>query len=286
MSWSGTVRCSNCYESGHNKTGCPELRKAWEKDPDSYLGREWARIVARKAKPKICSYCDESGHTRAGCDTVKAHKAAFISDATLWRTAFVKWMKVVELGIGALVRCNDAQYHDSEHGYVYASEEHHVPPVGMIMGGIASNLTHYHGIMNTSNWMDSGSILSFERIGAATDEPAYQKTVGITLPCIPGIVPRYGKGYYGNEKMDRADRLNNVDWEVVSAGQTDFSNDAFVSPKSIKKVTKAHFAAPQEETGRSFHTFSDFQRQQLRDFVNGEIELCEMKDPEVPGIDT
>jgi hypothetical protein len=73
---------------------------------------------------------------------------------------------------------------------------------------------------------------------------------------------------------------------VVSAGQTDFSSDAFVSPKSIKKVTKAHFAAPQEETTRSFKTFDDFQRQQLRDFVNGMIELSEMKDPEVPGIDT
>ena len=134
--------------------------------------------------------------------------------------------------------------------------------------------------------MDSSSILSFERIGAPSDQPAYQKTIGITLPCIPGIVPRYGKGYYGNEKMDRADRINNVDWEVVSAGQTDFSNDAFVSPKSIKKVTKVHFAAPQEETSRSFKTFDDFQRKQLRDFVNGEIELSEMKDPEVPGNDT
>ena len=94
------------------------------------------------------------------------------------------------------------------------------------------------------------------------------------------------KGYYGNEKMDRQDRMNNVEWEVVSPGQTDFSNDVFVSPKSIKKVAKEHFKAPQEETTRSFKTFDDFQRKQLRDFVNGEIELSEMKDPEVPGNDT
>jgi len=285
MSWNGTVRCGNCYENGHNKTGCPELRKAWEKDPHSYKGQQWARILARKAKPKICGYCDESGHTRAGCVTMKAHKVTFTEDATLWRSAFVKWMKVVELGIGALVRCNDAQYHTAN-GYVYTGDENYTPPVGMIMGGIASNLTHYHGIMNSPNWMDGGSILSFERIGAGNDMPNYQKIVGISLPCIPGIVPRYGKAYYGNEKMDRSDRMNNVDWEVVSAGQTDFSNDAFVSPKSIKKITKTHFAAPQEETRRSFHTFDDLQRQQLRDFVNGEIELSEMKDPEVPGIDT
>jgi hypothetical protein len=114
----------------------------------------------------------------------------------------------------------------------------------------------------------------------------YQKIIGISLPCIPGIVPRYGKGYYGNEKMDRQDRMNNVDWEVVSPGQTDFSNDVFVSPKSIKKTAKVHFAAPQEQTARSFHTFAPFQRAQLAAFVNGETELSEMKDPEVPGIDT
>ena len=285
MSWNGTVRCGNCYDEGHNKTGCPELRKAWEKDPDSYKGRQWAHIMQRKAQPKVCGYCDESGHTRAGCDTMKEHKITFTNDATLWRRALVKWMKDIQLGIGALVRCQDAQYH-TQTGYVYASDENYVPPVGMIMKGVSGDLSHYSGIMNAPDWMSGNSMLCFQRIGAANDEPDYQKTIGITLPCIPGIVPRYGKGYYGDEKMDRADRLNNVDWEVVSAGQTDFSNDAFVCAKSIKKTAKEHFKGPNEETSRSFHTFEDLQRQQLRDFVNGEIELSEMKDPEVPGIDT
>jgi len=86
--------------------------------------------------------------------------------------------------------------------------------------------------------------------------------------------------------MDRNERLNNVDWEVVSPGQTDFSNDAFVCPKTIKKTAKEHFKAPNEETKRSFHTFAPFQRSQLAAYVNGETELSEMKDPEVPGIDT
>jgi len=261
------------------------MKKEWEKDPDSYKGREWARILARKAQPKVCGYCDESGHTRAGCDKKKAHKATFIQDAVLWRSAMVKWMKDVQLGIGALVRCNDAQYHDAN-GYVYTTDENYVPPVGMIMKGISNDITHYHGIANSGSWQNSGSILCFDRIGTPSDMAPYQKLIGITLPCIPGIVPRYGKGYYGDEKLDRSDRLNNVDWEVVSPGQTDFSNDAFVCVKSIKKTAKEHFKGPNEETTRSFHTFGDHQRQQLRDFVNGEIELSEMKDPEVPGIDT
>tara|TARA_R110002020_G_scaffold128749_3_gene288539 strand:+ start:408 stop:1055 length:648 start_codon:yes stop_codon:yes gene_type:complete len=215
---------------------------------------------------------------------MKANKITFMNDATLWRRAFVKWMQETRLGIGALVRCADAQYH-TETGYVYSTDENYIPPVGMIMNPVNSELTHYHGIPNTGSWRESGSILAFERIGAAT-EPHYQRAIGIALPSIPGIVPRYGKGYYGNEKMDRNDRLNNVDWEVVSPGQIDFTNDVFVSLKAIKKTAKAHFAAPQEETIRSFHTFAPFQRQQLRAFVNGEIELSEMKDPEVPETDT
>ena len=53
-------------------------------------------------------------------------------------------------------------------------------------------------------------------------------------------------------------------------------------PKKLKQVTKTHFAAPQEQVERGFWTFNDFQRTQLQQYVNGEIELSEMNDPEVP----
>ncbi len=60
----------------------------------------------------------------------------------------------------------------------------------------------------------------------------------------------------------------------------------FACLQSIKKTAKEHFKAPNEQTSRHFHTFEAFQRQQLRDYVNGDIELSEMTDPEVSGIDT
>ena len=280
MSWSGTVRCGNCYESGHNKTSCPDLRKAWEKDPNSWKGRQWAEIKARKERPKICGYCNASGHTRAGCDTMKAHKSKFADDLVLWRTALVKWMEDVGLGVGALVQCNDANYHRGDN-YMYASDENYIPAVGMIMNGGNQSLTHYNGIMNASHWMSGPNLFSFRYIGASIEEMDYRAQIGITLPCIPGIVPRFGKGWYG-DNLDRFDRLNNVDWKVVSPGQASFPSDTFVDPKSLKKVVKQHFAAPQEENTNSFRTFADFQRKQLQQYVNGEIELSEMKDPEVP----
>ena len=135
---------------------------------------------------------------------------------------------------------------------MYANDENYIPPVGLIMTSPSSSLTHYHGIMNTNDWSSGQSMLSFTRIGATEEEHHYRTTVGITLPCIPGIVPRFGKGYYGKEKMDRVDRINNVDWEVVSSGQTDFTNDNFMCPKQWKKTTKTHFAAPQEQVQSTF----------------------------------
>jgi len=285
MSWNGTVRCGSCHENGHNKTGCPELRKAWEKDPDSYKGRQWATILARKARPKVCGYCDEDGHTRAGCDTMKAHKSQFQEDLILWRMALVKWMKDTGLGVGALVKCDDASYYRGD-AYMYPGDENYISAVGMIMHPPNGEyLTHYAGIPNTAQWNSSHGLFAFERIGAGIDEQAYRKTVGLTLPCITGIVPRFGTGYY-QKSLDRQDRLNNVDWEVVSPAQGEFTNGKLVLLKELKKATKIHFAAPQEEKEGGFHTFDTFQRKQLQRYVNGEIELSQMKDPELPQTDS
>ena len=285
MSWNGTVRCRNCHEEGHNKTGCPELRKAWEQDPTSHKGRQWAQIQARKARPKVCGYCDETGHTRAGCLDSKRHKAQFQADLNLWRKALAKWMEDVGLGIGALVKCTDAAYYRGE-DYMYPSDDTYIPPVGLVMNNYHADLTHYAGIMNTAEWMSSNSLVSFEYLGAPSNEAAYRKNIGCALPCIPGIVPRYGKPYYGGENLDRNDQNNNVKWEVVSVGQTDFRNDVFLSAKDLKRATKRHFAADNDQAVHEFRTFGDFQRNQLQQYVNGEIELSEMKDPDVPSNDT
>ncbi len=284
MSYNGTVRCGNCYTSGHNKTSCPELRKAWAEDPESYMGRQWQRILDRKAKPKICGYCSESGHTRAGCDTMKAHKSQFIIDANLWRSALAKWMEESQLGIGALVRCNDAAYHRGD-VYMYPRDENYIPPVGLVMKQPGMGMSHYAGIMNTGTWSGGDNFISFERIGANEEHSGYRKTIGVPLPSIPGIVPRFGKGWYNNESMDRNDRINNADWEVVSPGQA-LDNSELTCPKQLRKITKHHFAGPQDQTDRCFKTFKDFQRTQLQQYVNGEIELSEMKDPELSDSDT
>ena len=103
MSYTGTVRCSHCYQSGHNKTSCPELKKEWEKDPNSYYGRQWAAIQARKAKPKICGYCGEEGHTRRTCAERKRQVKERLAEVLDIRKRTAQRMMDAGFGPGALI---------------------------------------------------------------------------------------------------------------------------------------------------------------------------------------
>jgi len=280
MSWNGTVRCGKCYVSGHNITKCPEMKKAWEKDPDSYHGRQYTLYEARKKAPKMCGYCGITGHTRAGCADIKQHKEQFRSDATLFRRVIVKWMGEMGIGVGALVRSKDARWHDNKDNYHYPGDENYVGPVGLVMNNMSSSTHHYTALRGTNQHTSGESFLMMQTLGTAS-LPDYQRSVGLTLPCIPGIVPRASTDYYGRE-MDRSERLSNIDWEVVSAGQTEFDNCKWLTPKAIKETVKEHFARDMEETSSDFKTFPVSQRSQLHDYVDGIINLSQMTDPELP----
>ena len=77
----------------------------------------------------------------------------------------------------------------------------------------------------------------------------------------------------------------NIDHHLVAA-QTKALLGKERNVKALKKATKEHFSAKGDQDSDNFRTFTDFQREQLRQYVNGEIELSEMKDPEVPANDS
>ena len=64
MSWSGTVRCSNCYENGHNITGCPDLKKAWEKAQVAREEREAQKKAFLEEKARRAAALDAQRRTR------------------------------------------------------------------------------------------------------------------------------------------------------------------------------------------------------------------------------
>ena len=291
MSYHRTVRCSVCYERGHNKPSCPTLKDAWEKDPNSYYGTEWQKILDRKARAKGCGYCDGEGHTRASCEIKDRHMTIFQLDLAMWRRALVKALNEMGLGKGALVRCNNSSYHAGSErgGWTYPNDEGYVAPVGMLMetDWNPMQLTHFNGIMNSNTWLEAGMLGSVDRIGADQSLMSYHRSVSISLPSIQGIVPRFGKGYWQSEQIDRDERVNNNEWEVVSPGIVPLDTSEFVSGKELRRITKKWFAGGKDANyAACFSQFTDFQRDQLLQYINGEIELSEMIDPKVPTDDT
>ena len=106
MSWSGTVRCSHCYDTGHNKRGCPSLNQRMEErlaaDPDDWRAK---RFFEKKQGAKIrkCSFCKEQGHNRATCPHIKATKKAYDSANDHFRKAVANRLKESGYTIGSLV---------------------------------------------------------------------------------------------------------------------------------------------------------------------------------------
>ena len=291
MSWSGTVRCGNCYKEGHNKTTCPKLRKAWEEDPTSHLGRQWQKIMARKAKPKVCGYCDETGHTRAGCGIAKKHKAQFQIDLNLWGRAMTKWMEDIGLGVGALVQSKDVtvRRHDK---WVNPTDPDYIPAVGLVLGATTGEggfhgghylPSHFLGIPASEEWRSRTTcgVFAYEPLGIDSNVPAYRRYITGSYPCIPGIISRRAVDSWGHE-LDRKTSTDNTDWSVVSTPAAKPDHGEVFSPATRKTILKRHFVAAAHNTVGTFRTFGDFQRKQLEQYVNGEVELSEMKDPELP----
>ena len=81
MSWNGTLRCTYCYQNGHSRRKCPEMKKrhddwasATEEErqnmswrySDAY--REYKQHQeGLKESNKQCSYCYETGHRVLTC---------------------------------------------------------------------------------------------------------------------------------------------------------------------------------------------------------------------------
>ena len=107
MSWNGTVRCSSCYERGHNRSGCPklkeEMQKRLEADPDDYHATNYFEKKKRTSK-RTCGYCQESGHNRKTCSEAKIDRDGFIQQNQTAREKALDWLKKSGVGVGTLVK--------------------------------------------------------------------------------------------------------------------------------------------------------------------------------------
>lgn len=110
MAWNGTVTCSYCNTTGHNRRSCPTLRERVERlreeQPDHWLVRKEDSRKARtsrKGEKRRCAWCDEMGHNRRSCPKLKGFIARFIKADLLFRSFLNSEFAAKGIGPGALV---------------------------------------------------------------------------------------------------------------------------------------------------------------------------------------
>ncbi|HHZ95388.1 MAG TPA: hypothetical protein EYN67_07495 [Flavobacteriales bacterium] len=275
MSYSGTVHCGHCYEKGHNVRGCDKLRKAAEENPDSYHAIKYARIEESKKKPKVCSYCGIEGHTRRGCDDSRAHKITYRLDLRLWRAAISKWMDDTGVKIGALVRAR-VHYSANDNEYMDPVYENFVPAVCLIDNIDLDDITHYSAITNSPEWLLGSHSIGTQRIDSKGQE-SWRSRIPLALPCIKGIIPRFGRDHWDREQ-DRTEHRQPINWEVVSPGYKSNGED-WISNKALDSKVKHHFAGGQSQCRNDFRELTKEQRTQLQMYLDGTLLVNELIDP-------
>jgi hypothetical protein len=266
MSWNGTVRCGHCYKSGHNKRGCPELKKKIAADPSCWEAQYGA------GKARQCSYCDKPGHNRKTCPPRKTHEALYRSDNKLWRQAFQKWAIAEGLGYGALISA-PINWRDAKNN---SHDGKAKPALGMF---VAHN-TEDEGNSLTYLWAAYPShrdyyALTMELIGGHINEYSNSaRRESLQLPDIPVISPASGLDHWGTKRTrDSGDAR----WTVVSPSPRPGFGDEFTQSPAIDQLVKDYFKAGTDaKTERDFRMLDTKVRKALKDYVNDSATLDEL----------
>jgi len=187
MSWNGTVRCSHCYEKGHNKRSCPDIKRM------AAEGSSWAQhsLERSKVKNRKCSYCHKVGHTKRTCDARKKVRVKFNEATRKYRRLVEEVFMLRGVGKGALVHRSD-QYSSalvliSGLSFPYVSPFD--PATSILQGKLVKN----------SNY---NAHISLAEISGEFDESGWRMKSEVVSP---GRNFDYPEGYYVNE--DRVDEL-------------------------------------------------------------------------------
>jgi len=117
MSYNGTVRCSWCYNVGHNKAGCPQRKKYALENPDSYEAKRYFAEQERRketVKNRVCSYCGGKDHNRRGCKVLKEDRSLIIQRQEKYEKHFADVCNSAGLGPGTLIKIAD-QYNEDKY---------------------------------------------------------------------------------------------------------------------------------------------------------------------------
>jgi len=260
MSWSGTVRCGQCYNTGHNRRSCPELRKLAAADPTGYHARQVEIMKAASKAPRKCSYCKEAaGHTRRTCPTLKTHKREATQDATLIRKGLRKWLEASGIGPGALIASRRSFYNN---GYEAERGDDEQPRVFLVNELTLSHITQRHGL--PGNREDQ----SFIR---ATDV-ASGSAVWFGLPHVPTVAPGAQDDRPPGRYQQSRIGCDGHRWTLASPAPAVAANDDWFGTRLVE-VVEGWFATDEKHEAYEFDTISPAQRKAIREYLNGSEEL-------------
>ena len=103
-----SVRCGFCYQSGHNRRSCPELKRRIRDEPNGYYARmEKEKKSYAIRNPRRCSYCKETGHNKATCDGLRKDRRRISGLIREWRGKFLTRCRDTGFGLGTLLKFRD-----------------------------------------------------------------------------------------------------------------------------------------------------------------------------------
>ena len=184
MSWNGTVRCSICYQKGHNKSGCPQVAREYKEfqdilakynaanpdkpdiEEDQYIGyslkeriglryqhirsREIVLTKKRKNKARQCTYCGTVGHNRRTCASLNNHVDQLVEASALYNAKVAKAFELSGIYVGALIQYKVEEYDHSKCEWIKESRMGIVSRVNLksynVMSYLFSNYQTHNAI--------------------------------------------------------------------------------------------------------------------------------------------
>ena len=140
------MRCSHCYQPGHNRRTCPILTKRLkerhdadieEGHSDTYSIHAYQARIAPKGKKvgsQQCGYCGDYGHTRRKCKVLRKDKEWFIVHHNANLRVAHDYIVQSPVGIGSLFRLKKEDYNYNTGQYDVSHEmlvltDFSIPPI-------------------------------------------------------------------------------------------------------------------------------------------------------------
>jgi len=186
--------CGYCYQIGHARNHCPEIKKRAEQG--SVYHKRILQAQKDAVKNRKCSYCSQTGHNRRGCQVKAADKIVFDEIIRDYHKEAEAVLKAKGFTIGSLVRYSTR----------FRKE-----------GGVLAVVTEVNYNKKTPDWdwlnkrlsgYTDEERLSYNRYCPGAKD--YNQSVNIKLESLTGT----GLGYWGDNDKSfiGIDDLNVYEW--------------------------------------------------------------------------